>query len=94
MVALDAAKEPYTFQYTIRSAESPAGYFVVDFYLPKRKLLVELDGKPHSSERGRWNDRLRAEAIERARPNLLLVRFWNSDVNKDAAALVRYLQSF
>lgn len=93
MVALRVAKEPYVFQYTVRSAESPCGYFVVDFYLPRRKLLVELDGKPHTTEQGRWNDALRTEAIERAKPHCLVTRFWNSDVVKDAAGVVRFLQT-
>lgn len=94
MAALDAAREPYRFQYTIRTAEATGGFFVVDFYLPRRKLLVELDGSPHTSERRRWNDRLRGEAIQCARPDCLLTRFWNSEVVRDPAALVRFLQTY
>lgn len=94
MVALDVAGEPYSFQYAVRTAEAPSGFYVVDFYLPRRKLLVELDGKPHASERGQWNDRLRTEAIERAKPSCLVVRFWNSEVVKDAASVVRFLQTY
>jgi very-short-patch-repair endonuclease len=94
MVALRVAGEPYEFQYTVRSAESPCGYYVVDFYLPRRKLFVELDGNPHATEQGHWDDRLRTEAIERAREDCLVTRFWNSEVIKDAAAVVRFLQTY
>lgn len=94
MVALDAAGERYSFQYVVETPEAMGGFFVVDFFLPRRRLLVELDGSQHFRELGRWADRLRTEAIERARPRLLLVRFANSDVTKDAAGLVRYLRSF
>lgn len=94
MVALDVAKEPYTFQFIVRTAESTNGYYIVDFRLPRRNLLVELDGQPHVSEAAQWRDRLRTEAIERARPDDLLVRFWNSDIRKDAAGVVRLLQTY
>lgn len=94
MVALRADSEPFDFQYRVRTPESMAGFYIVDFHLPRRNLLVELDGAHHFTQQGRWNDRLRAEAIERAKPKHLLVRFPNSDVVKDAAALVRYLKSF
>lgn len=94
MVALRAAKEPFGFQFIVRTAEAPTGYYVVDFRLPRRHLLVELDGQPHATEKGHWNDRLRAEAIERAMPDDLLVRFWNREVERDAAGLVRYLQTY
>src|SRR4051812_6277153 len=77
MVALDAAREPHSFQYVVMTVEADRGYYIVDFYLPRRHLLVELDGAPHASESARWRDRLRTEAIERARPRDLLVRFWN-----------------
>src|SRR4051812_35194786 len=88
MVELDARRESYSFQYVVQTDEADAGFYVVDFYLPRRKLLVELDGAPHFTSAGHWRDRLRTEAIERARPNLMLVRFANSDVTRNARELV------
>jgi very-short-patch-repair endonuclease len=94
IVALDVAREPYSFQYVVPTPEATRGYYVVDFYLPRRKLLVELDGEPHVSETAQWRDSLRTEAIERARPDDLLVRFWNADVRRDAAGLVRFMRTY
>ena len=94
IVALRVAGERFSFQYLVHTSEAISGFYVVDFLLPRRRLLVELDGHGHFTEKGQWADRLRTEAIERARPDLLLVRFANSDVTKDAAGLVRYLQSY
>jgi very-short-patch-repair endonuclease len=94
MVELNARRERYSFQYVVQTDENDGGFYVVDFYLPRRKLLVELDGAGHFTSTGHWRDRLRTEAIERARPDLLLVRFSNSDVTKDARALVDYLRTY
>lgn len=91
LAALQEANEPTKFQHCIYTAEAPTGYYVVDFYLPKRQLLVELDGKPHTSERAQWNDRLRTAAIKAACPDLRLVRFWNRQVINDPRAIVREL---
>lgn len=94
IVALDQAREPYSFQYIVPTAHADAGFYVVDFHLPRRKLLVELDGAPHYTQAGHWHDRLRTEAIEQAKPDLLLIRFANRDVTHDAAGLVNYLRSY
>lgn len=91
--ALHKAGEPHRFQYPIYTAEAPTGYFVVDFYLPRRGLLVELDGKPHATEQGRWNDLLRKEAIRVVRPELRMVRYWNRQVLDDPAAVVSELRT-
>lgn len=92
--ALKAVSEPFTPQCRVTTNEADAGFYVVDFYLPRRKLLVELDGRLHFTERGRWRDRLRTEAIRRAKPHLTLVRFANRDVLEDPDALVKYLRSY
>jgi very-short-patch-repair endonuclease len=92
--ALEEAQEPFIFQYVIRTAESFSGFYVADFYLPKRKLLVELDGAPHATERGYWKDRLREEAIKKSKPKLTQLRFWNKQVLKDPNCLVKSLQRY
>lgn len=92
--ALKQAREPFTAQCRVQTYEADSGFYVVDFYLPRRRLLVELDGAPHFTERGKWRDRLRSEAIRRAKPHLTLVRFVNGDVLADPSALVRFLRSY
>ena len=32
------------------------GYYIVDFYCPKLKLIIEIDGEQHFSSTGGWND--------------------------------------
>jgi very-short-patch-repair endonuclease len=89
--ALRDAGLRYEQNYTIRTAESFSGYYLVDFYVPRLKLLVEIDGGVHKSLKRQWKDRLRTEAIERAMPHLRLVRFWNSQVLDDAPAVISEL---
>jgi very-short-patch-repair endonuclease len=57
------------------------GPYIIDFYCPKLRLAVELDGGQHSEEEVRGydmvrSDYLRAQGIE-------TIRFWNNDVMKN-----------
>ncbi len=52
--------------------------FVVDFYCPKIKLCVEVDGITHSSTEERENDRIRQQQIEEYIISFL--RFTNNEV--------------
>jgi very-short-patch-repair endonuclease len=90
--ALDRAGETYRQNFMVHTAESLNGYYLVDFYLPKRRLLIEVDGGVHRGEAAQWKDRLRTEAVERARPKDRLVRVWNAEVETNAdACLARLL---
>jgi very-short-patch-repair endonuclease len=92
--ALEHAGERFEHSYVIRTPEATSGYYVVDFYLPRRNVFVELDGSIHRNEHRKWRDKLRTEAINRARPGVPMLRFWNTDVLKDPDALVRYLRTY
>jgi very-short-patch-repair endonuclease len=54
----------------------PIGRFVVDFLCVERKLIIELDGGQHDSDRERDSERTRV--LEAA--GYLVLRFWNNDV--------------
>lgn len=86
--ALDDLGIKHQREYTVRTAESFTGYYLVDFRIPAYKLFIELDGKPHTSEVAQWKDRLRTEAIKTAIPSFTLIRAWNSEVLKDPHAWV------
>jgi very-short-patch-repair endonuclease len=91
--ALQDAGERFTPNFRVSTAEAMTGYYLVDFYLPNRRLLVEVDGGVHKSEARRWKDRLRTEAIQRARPGDSLARIWNAEVERDPAAALQRLLS-
>ena len=58
--------------------QKPIDNYIVDFYCSKLKLVIEIDGETHLSEKGREYDEERTKALERY--GLKVLRFWNDDV--------------
>ena len=54
------------------------GKYVLDFYCPKSKLNVELDGAHHYSEEGMKEDKTRDAFLRKL--NITTLRFENEDV--------------
>ena len=54
------------------------GNYVVDFYCPSEKLVVELDGEPHFRDDGVKHDKIREAFINRF--GIRIVRFENFKV--------------
>ncbi|TAE28863.1 MAG: endonuclease domain-containing protein [Cytophagales bacterium] len=54
------------------------GYFVLDFYCPSERLVIELDGGIHDDPEVRDNDELRQQAIESL--EIRVLRFRNEEV--------------
>ena len=57
------------------------GKYIVDFYCPAEKLVIELDGDGHFSSAGYVNDQERTRFIEEQ--GVRVVRFENDDVFDD-----------
>ncbi|MBO5065658.1 MAG: endonuclease domain-containing protein [Clostridia bacterium] len=57
------------------------GNYIVDFYCPKLKLIVEIDGYQHFYEENREYDGKRTEHLEKL--GFYVLRFENTEVNKD-----------
>ncbi|WP_337175788.1 DUF559 domain-containing protein [Paludisphaera sp.] len=62
----------------------PFGPFIVDFYEPARRLVIELDGDSHA-DRGEY-DQSRQAWLESQ--NLRMLRIANDDVLEDVDAVV------
>lgn len=58
--------------------QHPVGNFVVDFYAPKYKLAIELDGSIHKSNDAKEYDEMRTKVL--ADMGIILMRFWNSEI--------------
>lgn len=54
------------------------GYYILDFYCPRKKLAIELDGSPHDTEQGYKNDQIRTEYLETK--GIKIIRFENKEV--------------
>ena len=57
------------------------GPYILDFYCPKLRLAIELDGVQHTKVDTRIYDKERSEYLETE--DIRIVRFWNNEVLKD-----------
>jgi very-short-patch-repair endonuclease len=58
--------------------QKPIGNYIVDFYCPKAKLVIELDGGQHYKDEGLLKDKVRDEYL--AGLGLQVLRFSDRDV--------------
>jgi very-short-patch-repair endonuclease len=66
--------------------QKPLGPFVVDFYCPAAKLVIEVDGRQHFAEQGLASDAERDAYL--AGLGLEVMRFSNDDVLSNTAEVV------
>ena len=64
------------------------GNYIVDFYCPKLKLIIEIDGYQHFYEENKEYDSKRTEYFEKL--GFYVLRFENTEVKKDFEN-VRYI---
>jgi len=62
------------------------GRYVLDFYCPKLKLGIEIDGESHYTTEGKANDIIRQEVIENF--DVTLLRFTNTDVMENSEGVI------
>ncbi len=58
--------------------QRPIDNFIVDFYCPKLKLVIEIDGAPHFTSEGKSADKTKEEILEGY--DLKIIRFTNHEV--------------
>lgn len=58
--------------------QKPIGPYIVDFYLPAIRLVIEVDGSQHATEAGTSVDRVRTAYLESL--GLKVIRFDNRQV--------------
>jgi very-short-patch-repair endonuclease len=58
--------------------QRPAGWYILDFYCPEKKLVIEVDGAQHYSKQGRDYDAIRTAYLESC--GLEVIRFANKEV--------------
>lgn len=61
--------------------QHPIEQYVLDFYCPKVRLAVELDGSGHAYYFGRRRDQAREKFL--LRKGILVLRFWNHQVYEE-----------
>ncbi len=58
--------------------QKPLGQYVADFYCSRQRLVIELDGDSHYTERAQRHDQVRTAALEMR--GIRVMRFTNTDV--------------
>ena len=66
--------------------QAPIGRYVVDFFCPAKRLIIELDGGHHNDDETAKRDRERQAWLEQE--GYRVIRFWNSDVTGDLNAVL------
>jgi very-short-patch-repair endonuclease len=70
--------------------QKPIGEYIADFYCPKAKLIIEVDGGQHYSSEGLEYDKVRDEYM--AGLGLEVMRFTNTDVLTNIEGVVESIE--
>jgi len=70
--------------------QRPIDNFIVDFYCPKLKLVIEIDGASHYSENARNRDQQRTERLQGY--GLNVIRFNNQEVLNNFTGVVTFIE--
>ena len=68
------------------------GNYIVDFYCPKAKLVIELDGGQHYSSEGKEKDRTRDEYMKDI--GLKVLRFSDKEVFKNTQGVLERIWEY
>ena len=69
--------------------QHPVGRFILDFYCPRRKLCIELDGSSHDGREA--DDQARTDAL--ALLNIRVIRFRNDEVLQDLPSVLHRIEA-
>ena len=69
--------------------QKPIGNYIVDFFAPKAKLVIEVDGSEHKQEGNLQKDQFRDEYLSNL--GLKVLRFNSSEVLKETDAVVEVI---
>ena len=76
----------FLWKYSVKfRRQAVIGRFIVDFYSPSAKLVIELDGSQHYSPDGMEHDRERTAYLEQY--GLTVIRFTNREIDFEFQAV-------
>ena len=65
--------------------------YIVDFYCPKKKLVIELDGNQHYTVEGLQYDKIRTDVLNAY--NLKVIRFTNLEIMRSFKEVCEYINN-
>ena len=66
--------------------QAPIGPYIADFFCPEARLIIELDGEPHSEEAQMRRDNARTQWLQAH--GCRVIRFWNLEVFRHPTEVV------
>ncbi|MCK1395314.1 endonuclease domain-containing protein [Bradyrhizobium sp. 1] len=66
--------------------QAPIGPYIVDFFCPAKRLIIELDGGHHNDDDTAARDLERQRWLERE--GYRVIRFWNSEITGELDAVL------
>jgi len=70
--------------------QRPIDHFIVDFYCPKLKLVIEIDRASHNTEKVRDRDQKRTEILQSY--GLNVIRFNNNEVLNHFTGVANFIE--
>lgn len=67
------------------------GNYIVDFYCPEKKLIIEIDGGQHDEKNIRKYDENRTKYLESL--GLKVLRFWDNEINNNVSGVISTIVS-
>jgi len=77
------------FKYQVLR-QKPLDNYIVDFYCPELKIVIEIDGDTHFTEEGKVYDEERTRILEGY--GLKIIRFLNTDIMRNLAGVVQEIE--
>ncbi len=62
------------------------GSYILDFYCPKIRLAIELDGGQHAETQKEFYDKRRSDYLKKY--NICILRFWNNEVLENTEGVI------
>ncbi len=83
----------YLNTYPVRfTRQKVLGKYIADFYCAKAKLVIELDGSGHYTEKGQWYDEERTAFLSEF--ELTVIRIPNNEVTNNFRGVCDYIDEF
>lgn len=77
--------------FKFRRQHSIGGY-IVDFYCPLKKLVVEIDGPQHFTKESKEYDKIRTNFFGGL--DIKVIRFTNEKINKDIFTVIQKIKAY
>ena len=65
------------------------GTYIVDFFCPSARLIIELDGSQHAEEKAEIYDETRTDYLRKL--GYTILRFWNNEINANLESVLIHI---